>query len=290
MVEKQYFCDLHTHSTFSDGTDTPTELIKKAEVANLAAVALTDHNSISGLSEFLNAAKGSKVIGVPGAEFSTEHNGKELHVVGLFIQEEHYQKVRDFCDSVRKSKENSNRLLIENLMNAGYNVKYEELVSYAQSDNINRAVIAGYLIEKGIVEDRKEAFSTLLAKDGDFYVPSKRPSTYETIQFIKSIGAVAVLAHPFLDMNYEEVKAFLPEAKKYGLDAIETDYSTYDGYETNCAKEIASESGLLFSGGSDYHGKAKTLIRLGVGKGNLKVPMSYYKELEKRAEYANDSE
>lgn len=281
MVEKQYFCDLHTHSTFSDGTDTPTELIKKAEVANLAAVALTDHNSISGLSEFLNAAKDSKVIGVPGAEFSTEHNGKELHVVGLFIQEEHYQKVRDFCDSVRKSKENSNRLLIENLMNAGYNVKYEELVSYAQSDNINRAVIAGYLIEKGIVEDRKEAFSTLLAKDGGFYVPSKRPSTYETIQFIKSIGAVAVLAHPFLDMNYEEVKAFLPEAKKYGLDAIETDYSTYDGYETNCAKELASESGLLFSGGSDYHGKAKTLIRLGVGKGNLKVPMSYYKELEK---------
>ena len=121
-------------------------------------------------------------------------------------------------------------------------------------------------------------------------IPFKRPSTYETIQFIKSIGAVAVLAHPFLDMNYEEVKAFLPEAKKYGLDAIETDYSTYDGYETNCAKELASESGLLFSGGSDYHGKAKTLIRLGVGKGNLKVPMSYYKELEKRAEYANDSE
>ena len=287
MVEKQYFCDLHTHSTFSDGTDTPTELIKKAEVANLAAVALTDHNSISGLSEFLNAAKGSKVIGVPGAEFSTEHNGKELHVVGLFIHEEHYQKVRDFCDSVRKSKENSNRLLIENLMNAGYNVKYEELVSYAQSDNINRAVIAGYLIEKEIVKDRKEAFSTLLAKDGGFYVPSKRPSTYETIQFIKSIGAVAVLAHPFLDMDYEEVKAFLPEANEYGLDAIETDYSTYDGYETNCAKELASENGLVFSGGSDYHGKAKTLIRLGVGKGNLKVPMSYYKELEKRAEYAN---
>ena len=290
MVEKQYFCDLHTHSTFSDGTDTPTELIKKAEATNLAAVALTDHNSISGLSEFLNAAKDSKVIGVPGAEFSTEHNGKELHVVGLFIHEEHYQKVRDFCDSVRKSKENSNRLLIENLMNAGYNVKYEELVSYAQSDNINRAVIAGYLIEKEIVKDRKEAFSTLLAKDGGFYVPSKRPSTYETIQFIKSIGAVAVLAHPFLDMNYEEVKAFLPEAKKYGLDAIETDYSTYDGYEINCAKELASENGLLFSGGSDYHGKAKTLLRLGVGKVNLKVPMSYYKELEKRAEYANDSE
>ena len=278
---KEYFCDLHTHSTFSDGTDTPTELIKKAEQVGLSAIALTDHNSISGLSEFLSAAKDSKVIAVPGAEFSTEHEGKELHVVGLFIKEEYYQKVREFCDDVRKSKENSNRKLIENLKQAGYFVEYEELESYAQSDNINRAVIAGYFIEKGIVKDRKEAFTTLLVKDGGFYVPSKRPSTFDTIQFIKSIGAVAVLAHPFLDLSYEEVEAFLPEAKKYGLDAIETDYSTYDAYETKCAQKLALGNGLLFSGGSDYHGKAKTLIRLGVGKGNLNIPMEYYTELAK---------
>ena len=280
---KEYFCDLHTHSTFSDGTDTPTELIKKAEQAGLSAIALTDHNSISGLSEFLSAAKDSKVIAVPGAEFSTEYEGKELHVVGLFIKEEHYQKVREFCDDVRKSKENSNRKLIENLKQAGYFVEYEELESYAQSDNINRAVIAGYLIEKGIVKDRKEAFTILLAKNGGFYVPSKRPSTFDTIQFIKSIGAVAVLAHPFLDLSYEEVEAFLPEAKKYGLDAIETDYSTYDAYVTKCAQMLAVKNNLLFSGGSDYHGKAKTLIRLGVGKGNLNIPLEYYKELAKCA-------
>lgn len=128
---KEYFCDLHTHSTFSDGTDTPTELIKKAEQVGLSAIALTDHNSISGLSEFLSAAKDSKVIAVPGAEFSTEYEGKELHLVGLFIKEEHYQKVREFCDDVRKSKENSNRKLIENLKQVGYSVEYEELESYA---------------------------------------------------------------------------------------------------------------------------------------------------------------
>ena len=192
-------------------------MIKKAEQAGLSAIALTDHNSISGLSEFLSAAKDSKVIAVPGAEFSTEHEGKELHVVGLSIKEGYYQKVREFCDDVRKSKEDSNRKLIENLKQAGYSVEYEELESYAQSDNINRAVIAGYLIEKGIVKDRKEAFTTLLAKDGKFYVPSKKPSTFDTIQFIKSIGAVAVLAHPFLDLSYEEVETFLPEAKNMGL-------------------------------------------------------------------------
>ena len=174
--------------------------------------------------------------------------------------------------------------MIDNLIRVGYAVKYEELKSYAQSDNINRAVIARYLIEKGIVKDRKEAFTTLLAKDGGFYVPAKKPSTFETIQFIKSIGAVAVLAHPFLDLSYEEVQAFLPEAKKYGLDAIETDYSTYDAYVTKCAQMLAAKNNLLFSGGSDYHGKAKTLIRLGVGKGNLKIPMGYYTELAKCAE------
>ena len=280
---KEHFCDLHTHSTFSDGTDTPTELIKKAEQAGLAAIALTDHNSISGLTEFLTAAKESSVIAVPGTEFSTEYNGKELHIVGLFIKEEHFQNVNDFCENVRKSKENSNQILIDNLIRAGYAVKYEELLDYAQSDNINRAVIAGYLIEKGIVKDRKEAFTTLLAKDGGFYVPAKKPSTFDTIQFIKSIGAVAVLAHPFLDLSYEEVQTFLPEAKKYGLDAIETDYSTYDGYMTKCAKMLALKDDLLFSGGSDYHGKAKTLIRLGVGKGNLNIPLEYYKELAKCA-------
>ena len=228
---KEHFCDLHTHSTFSDGTDTPTELIKKAEQAGLAVIALTDHNSISGLTEFLTAAKESSVIAVPGTEFSTEYNGKELHIVGLFIKEEHFQNVNDFCENVRKSKENSNQILIDNLIRAGYAARYEELVDYAQSDNINRAV----------------------------------------------------LAHPFLDLSYEEVQTFLPEAKKYGLDAIETDYSTYDGYMTKCAKMLALKDDLLFSGGSDYHGKAKTLIRLGVGKGNLNIPLEYYKELAKCA-------
>ena len=284
MKNSVQLCDLHTHSTFSDGTDTPTELIKKAEQAGLSAIALTDHNSISGLTEFLNAAKESDVIVIPGIEFSTEHEGKELHVVGLFVKEEHYQRVRDYCDNVRKSKEDSNRRLIGNLENAGYDVDYEELLSYAQSDNINRAVIAGYLIEKGVIKDYREGFVTVLHKNGGYYIPAKKPSTMETIRFIKSIGAAAVLAHPFLEMSESELQVFLPEAKKYGLDAIETDYSTYDDYVTKCAKKLVKVNGLLCSGGSDYHGKAKTLIRLGVGKGNLKVPMEYYEKLKERAE------
>lgn len=282
--EKAMFCDLHTHSTFSDGTDTPTEVIKKAEKAGLSAVALTDHNSISGLSEFLEAAKNSDIIAVPGVEFSTEHEGKELHVVGLFIKKEYYQNVSKYCENVRKSKEHSNRTLIEKLRSAGYNVFYEELLAYADSDNINRSVIAEYLIEKRVVANRGEAFDTILAKEGEYYTPSQKPETLDTIRFIKSIGGAAVLAHPFLDLSEDELKAFLPEAKKCGLDAIETDYSTYDGYKTKRAKELVEEHDLLCSGGSDYHGKAKSMIGLGVGKGDLKVPMEYYLKLQARAD------
>ena len=110
--QKELFCDLHTHSTFSDGSDTPTELLGKAEQAKLGAVALTDHNSVAGLPEFLTAAKDSTVIAVPGVEFTTAHEGKELHVVGLFIKEEVYEQVEDYCAPMRKAKETSNRLLI----------------------------------------------------------------------------------------------------------------------------------------------------------------------------------
>lgn len=283
-MDKAVFCDLHMHSTFSDGSDTPTELIRKAEQAKLAAIALTDHNSVAGLQEFLAAAKDSPVIAVPGVEFTTEHEGTELHVVGLFIREEVYERVEDYCEPMRKAKEISNRILMDNLKKAGYAVEYDEMVSYASSDNINRAVIAAYLVEKGIIKNREQGFRTILSERGGYYVPAPKPSTLETIRFIKSIGAVAVLAHPLLEMKVNELKEFLPEAKRYGLDAIETNYSTYDSYQKNCALRLVRENEMLFSGGSDYHGKNKPMIRVGVGKGNLKVPMEYYKELAKRAE------
>ena len=284
IVQVGKFCDLHTHSTFSDGTDTPTELIRKAEQAKLAVIALTDHNSVAGLPEFMKAAKDSNIIAVPGVEFTTAHAGKELHVVGLFIKEEVYQQVEDYCEPMRKAKEISNRLLIDNLRKAGYAVEYEEMVNYVQVENINRAVIASYLIEKRIIKTREEGFRTILSERGGYYVPSPKPSTLETIQFIKSIGGVAVLAHPLLEMEVEELRDFLPEAKQHGLDAIETNYSTYDSYKKNCALRLVRENELLFSGGSDYHGKNKPMIKVGVGKGNLKVPMEYYTDLAKRAE------
>ena len=150
--------------------------------------------------------------------------------------------------------------------------------------NVNRVNFAHALLEKGYVSSVGEAFECLLAKDGGFYEEPPHLPVFEVLDFLSSIGAVSVLAHPFLSFkNEEEMRAFLPEAKKHGLCAMETVYSKYSEETTARAREIAREFGLLQSGGSDFHGAAKPDISLGTGKGNLAVPIELLEALAKEA-------
>ena len=167
------------------------------------------------------------------------------------------------------------------LQQAGISVSYESIRQKA-AGSINRARIAAEMVEKGYCESVKQAFSDWLSPKKGYYVPPLRPDAYETIRFIKSMGAVAVLAHPFLSLQEAELRAFLPEAAAGGLDGMEVYYSTYDGKTTALAKSIAAEFGLLESGGSDFHGENKPDIDLGSGKGNLRLPLTLLEELRKR--------
>ncbi len=279
------YCDLHAHSVFSDGTKTPTELIREAERAGLSAVALTDHNSTHGLDEFLKAAQNSSVEGVAGVEFSTDYIlGKrviELHIVGLFIKPEYFDAVTKMVESMKERKIESNIRLAENLQSGGYDVSFEEIYAATPDGHVNRVHFAASLVEKGYVGSVQEAFATLLAKDGGFYEEPKRLPVYETIAFLKSIGATAVLAHPFLNLTEEELRAFLPKAIKAGLDGMETEYSTYDAQTTEKAKAIAEEFGIKESGGSDFHGENKPDIALGVGRGKLRIPLVFLDKLRR---------
>lgn len=272
-------CDLHTHSVFSDGTDTPSQLVKKAAAKGLRAVALTDHNTIGGLDQFIEAAKKFSIAAVPGIEFSTEFNGRELHILGLFINKNQYKRVTCYLEKFRLAKEESNRSLIKKLQEIGYDVTYEELKAFATNDNINRAVIGQYLVNKGIIISVKEGFKSLLSKNSGYYIPPQRPSTIDTIKFIKSIGALSVLAHPLLNLTVDELKAFLPSAVEAGIDAIETYYSLFVEEQQRTLLQIANENGILTSGGSDYHGNVKPHISLGSGTGSLFVPLSTYLKL-----------
>lgn len=273
-------CDLHAHSIASDGSLTPTELVQLAVDSGLSAVVLCDHNTVAGLPEFVRAAENLPVEAVPAVEFTTEYRGIELHILGLFVKPEHYEEINSLLDTFKRRKEQSNLLLVKALNAAGICVDYEAIRE--KHSYVNRVHVAEVLVEKGLAPSVEEAFRTYLKPGRGYYVPPKRPDAYETIRFIKSLGAVAVLAHPFLNLDEAQLREFLPEAIACGLDAMETIYSKYDPQTTALAKEIAAQYGIAESGGSDFHGSAKPGIALGTGKGDLRIPYKLLEMLKKR--------
>lgn len=273
-------CDLHAHSNASDGSLTPTELLQLAVQSGLSAVVLSDHNTVAGLEEFNQAAKALPVEAVPGVEFSTEYKGVELHILALYVRSEHYPAINALLADFKQRKEQSNLQLLQALKDVGFALDYDRI--RANHSYVNRANIAEEMIRQGYVESVREAFKTWLNPEKGYYIPPKRPDAYETIRFIKSMGAIAVLAHPFLNLNEAGLREFLPEAVRCGLDAMETMYAKYDDQTTLLAKNIAAQYGILESGGSDFHGTAKPDIALGTGRGDLFIPLKILDALKER--------
>lgn len=280
--------DLHSHTHFSDGTYSPAELIDEAERVGLSAIALCDHNTVRGLDEFLTAAQGRNIEAVPGIEFSTDYvlpEGKtiELHLLALFIRSEHHEAINALVAQMAENKQKSNRALIKELQRHGYDITYDEVcVESGDNGNVNRAHVAAVMTRKGYTPTIQEAFAMLLNPENGLYQPPARLPVFETIKFIRSIGAVPVLAHPFLPFKDNEagLRAFLDQAIPCGLVGMETLYSTYDEKTTALSRAIAHEYGLCESGGSDFHGGRKPDIALGTGKGNLAIPYEFLERLK----------
>lgn len=271
-------CDLHVHSNYSDGTCSPAKLIALAQQQGLSAIALCDHNTIAGLPDFLAVAEGSTVQAVPGIEFSTDYQGTELHILALFIQPQHYDRINDLLSAYQQKKVQSNLALASALQQAGYDIDYDSVK--AQTSGIpNRAHFSAALIEKGYFPTMRECFQTVLSPKNGLYTPPPRPDAFEMIGFIKQIGAVSVLAHPFLSMSEQTLPVFLKRAKNTGLVGMETLYSTYDADQTLRAQQIAAQFGLKQSGGSDFHGDNKPDISIGIGRGNLAIPLTFLQSL-----------
>ena len=269
------YCDLHTHSVYSDGTCTPEEIVDLAVEMGLSAVALCDHNTIAGLPDFFAAAQGKPIEAVGGVEISTAYQDKDLHIVGLYISPEHYGGLTALMEESNRRKLENNRKLIGDLAALGYVLDYDELSARHPGGNINRAHIAAALVEKGYLSSIREAFAGLLSDDGGIYHAPEKIGTMEAIAYLNSIGAVAILAHPFYDFTQQELEEFLPGAKAAGLAGMETLYSDFDAQEREAATRIAEKFGLLPSGGSDFHGANKPDIALGRGRGDLFVPEAF---------------
>ena len=278
------FCDLHAHSVFSDGTLSPTQLIELAEQIGLGAVALTDHNTVLGLPEFLSAAEGKSLKAVPGVEFSVDYLDRELHILALYIRPGDFDAAMVIANQINENKKQSNLDLIANLDKAGYHISYEKIKAAMPTGEPNRALIAAELKNQGYVATNQEAFERLLSPKHGFYHPPKRIDAFELIEFVRSIGAVSVWAHPFLHLKEEaQIRTFLPRAMEAGLNGMEVRYPLYSEEQTALAESLAAEYHLLPSGGSDFHGENKPTISLGTGKGSLAVPLPWCEALQQAA-------
>ncbi len=277
------FCDLHTHSQYSDGSLTPAELIAGAGEIGLSALALTDHNTTAGLPALFSAAEHSAVTPVAGCEFSTDSLYGELHVVGLFLPHNEWDAIETRLAATQAQKAENNRDLLRRLRAAGYEITEAETRQKTNGGEFNRAHVAAVLTEKGYTKSVKEAFKTLLREGAGFYRRIKRPDMFETVEYIRSVGGVSVLAHPFLNLTPEQLETFLPQAAKRGLDAMETRYSDFTADQTRLAETLAERFSLLQSGGSDFHGEAKPGIHIGVGRGELCVPNAFFEALAELA-------
>ncbi len=272
-------CDLHTHTTHSDGSYTTTELVLAAKEKNLI-IALTDHNTVSGLSEFLAEAERFGVTAIGGTELSCVYEGKEFHLLGLFISPEHYGELEELCIEYHSLKEKSNIDLIDKLCARGYHISYNEIQKRNLKGRVNRAHIAAELVDKGYFASIRDAFDQVLDEKCGIYIPPKRLALVDGIKFLKSIGAVPVLAHPLKEIDGEKLQGMLPELIDAGLLGIETMHSSYTEEQIDFSKKLAEEFGIAESGGSDFHGRNKPDVELGVGKGNLSIPDEIYYRLK----------
>ena len=269
------FCDLHIHSNYSDGADTPKEIVSYAKRIGLGAIALTDHNTIDGLADFEKEAREQGIEYALGSELTCEYEGKEIHMLCLFIDLHHTQGIENFTKSIRKIKRARNVELAQGLSADGYEIDFFELEKKYGS-NVNRAHFAKELEEKGYVESLDVAFNTLLREGGKYYQGTERPDAIYTIRQIVSWGCVPVMAHPLLSLEGSMLEKFLPLAKEAGLAGFEVYYPKFSPQEMDYLNKLAREYDLISSGGSDYHGEMKKGIVLGMAN----VPYSAYSKLK----------
>lgn len=276
------FIDLHTHSTASDGSLSPTELVLHANETGLSAIALSDHDTTAGLNE---AAKTAKKVGIeliPAIEFSVE-SATETHIIGLLINPDS----QDLQNAIQRSqKQRIERSLgtARKLTALGMPVSFEEVAAIAGGDVIGRAHFAKVLVQKGYVGSVKEAFDRYLASGKPAYVGGHVLTDREAIEIIHKAGGVSVLCHPHLiKLSDDALFTYMKTLKGYGLDAVEGYYTEFTPEMETTFRAFAQTLGLLLSGGSDFHGANKPTIAIGKGYGNLEIPYSLLDALKERA-------
>ena len=273
--------DLHVHTTASDGTFTPAQVVELARDAGLSAIAITDHDTVSGYAE---AAKRGAELGVeivPGIEISTKYGGA-VHVLGYYIDMES-DGLHHILDWIVEDRDTRGRKMAELMAADGLPVNYDEMKARF-GEVIGRPHFARLLVELGLAMDVQDAFGRYVEKGQKYYVGRTILPIERAIGLIIKAGGVPVLAHPFqYKKNDAELRELIEHCMAHGLRGMECRYSGYDAQQVAYLEGLAEEYGLLKTGGSDFHGANKPAISLGTGKGELNVPYAWLERLKAAA-------
>lgn len=284
------FVDLHTHSTASDGSVAPAELVRSAHALNLEALALTDHDTLEGLGEAEQEARNIQAEHpdtpfefIRGCELSSRCGAKEAHILGLWIDREEKKllPLKEALQKIRQQRLVRNTAILEKLLQLGINLSLEEVMAFAGDEVVARPHIARALLQKGVVKSVREAFETYLGYRGKAYVPRELMTPEEAVSLLAESGATVVLAHPMLiGCPVDELEALIVHLKPYGLRALEAYHSEHSAADERVCVELAERHHLLLSGGSDFHGLSKPQVQLGKGHGGLRVSEAVLQRLK----------
>ena len=255
--------DLHVHTTASDGTLLPYDVVARAKQAGLQAIAITDHDSVGGLSEAKAAGKNLSLTVFPGIELSTEIDSHEIHILGFCIDHQH-QVLLSLLDTLQKSRYTRAQRMVENLVSLGYKIELDAVLQHAGGAAPGRPHVGRALVDQGYISSVKEAFEKLIGYKMPAYVDRYKLSPQEAIEAIHAAGGISAWAHPGLAANDSLLEMFI----EYGLDGLEAYHPDHDSEQSSHYVDLARKRGLFVTGGSDFHGgeRARDLGCCGLGK------------------------
>lgn len=265
------YVDLHVHSNASDGTLTPTEVVELAIEKNLAAIALSDHDTVRGVAEAIQAAKGSDLEVIPATELSCYYQGVEIHILGLYVDYQNPEFLAEL-DRLEQARFQRNLDMLQLFRKDGIAITLEDLQAGNPDSIITRAHFARVLVQKGICKDKNAAFEHYLGVGCPYYLPKPQVTPEHSLPLITKAGGIPILAHPMLyHMGYNQVEELIQYLIPLGLKGIEAYHSSNYVSQSDKLRSIAMKYHLVVSGGSDFHGANKPDIELGTGRGGLRV-------------------
>ena len=275
--------DLHTHTTFSDGTFTPEALVREAEDNDVAVLAVTDHDTLLGIGPAMAAAGSGKVTVVPGVELSIDMDLRDsgyIHLLGLFI-DHRGSALQQRLAQLRSARDGRNRIILDKLSRLDMPITESELEQEAGAGSAGRPHIGSLMVGKGYVKSLQEAFDKYLKEGAPAFADREKLNFEEACDLIHRAGGLAILAHPvsLRISDKAELENFLLKLRLAGMDGLEVYSSFHRPYFSRLLRTLAKSHGLLISGGSDFHGGNKPGIRLGRGTGRLNIPLSIYDDL-----------